>query len=159
MPTNEKEAQSSTGTVKKAEAHFIKAKLSPQEWSRFCALLTETGMTQAEFVRERCLKDNPKSPVPLVNIKLYHAAVQSIQVIKALQQKLPQLQAAGIKGPWDTFNLTQLIEQVRHDALTAIGMNPNHGRKEGESKGENECTTGEGEIHEMIQGLSEPIEA
>lgn len=136
MSTDKKEVQTPTGTVKKAEAHFIKAKLSPQEWNRFQALLTEAGMTQAEFVRQRCLKDNPKSPVPLVNIKLYHVAVQAIQVIKALQDQLPQLQAAGIKGPWDTFNLTQLIERVRQDALNAVGITSSEERGNKEGAGE-----------------------
>lgn len=135
MPKDKKEAQSSTGTVKTVKRSVIQAQVTQQEWSRFQGLLTETGMTQAEFVRQRCLKDNAQPPVPLVNIKLYHAVLRSTRLLKALQEQLPQLQSAGIQGPWDTADLSQLIEQVRQDALNAVGITPD---EEGNKKEEGE---------------------
>lgn len=122
MPTDKKQAQDTTGTTTTAKRHLLQAQVSPEEWSQVQALITETGLSHADFVRERCLKDSTKPPIPLANIKVYHTTLRSVQLLKALHKKLPQLQEAGITGPWDTFNITQLIEQMKQDALDAIGV-------------------------------------
>jgi|GEM_PF-1015219 len=122
MPTNNKQAQALTGTVKAAKRRLIQAQVSEEEWNQIQSLMAETGLSHADFVRERCLKDSTKTPIPLVNLKVYHTTLCAVRLLKDLHETLPQLQAAGIKGPWDTTDIPQLIEQMRQDALTSVGI-------------------------------------
>jgi len=117
--------QSKANSQNKTPARtVVKARLSLQERQRFDALAMEMGLGQSDFIIEKCLKDNPKAPVPLVNVQLYQTFLRSIQMIEAIREVLPQMQEAGIQGQWDTDDMTQLIGRLQQDAFNAVGITP-----------------------------------
>lgn len=105
----------------KKEYSQVKVRLTQEERDRFDELVAESGMSQNDFIRDRCLRKRQTKP-STTQVNLYRTALRINRVLSAVADQRSQLQSAGITGPWDEEDLAKLMEQFRQEVMTTVGI-------------------------------------